>query len=54
MRYYELLEPLTTNSSLETWLNVLRREWVEHSNGKQNWRYRLWSVLIFQAWLEFN
>lgn len=29
---------------------VVRRTWGEHLSGKRNWQYRLWNVLMFQAW----
>jgi asparagine synthase (glutamine-hydrolysing) len=30
----------------------IRRAWVQHLTGRENYGYRLWSVLMFQSWLE--
>ena len=30
----------------------VRNKWMEHLSGRRNWQHSLWSVLMFQAWLE--
>jgi len=30
----------------------IQQKWTEHLSGKRNWEHSLWSVLMFQAWLE--
>jgi asparagine synthase (glutamine-hydrolysing) len=30
----------------------VRKRWEEHLSGRRNWHYSLWSVLMFQAWLD--
>lgn len=32
----------------------IRKIWEEHLSGRRNWMAQLWSVLMFQAWLEAN
>ena len=31
---------------------MVRERWNEHLSGKRNWEHSLWSVLMFQSWLE--
>lgn len=32
----------------------VRTKWEEHVSGKQDWKYHLWDILMFQAWLDEN
>jgi len=38
----------------EGWLQPgpVRQRWSEHVSGRRNWDYPLWTVLMFQAWLD--
>jgi asparagine synthase (glutamine-hydrolysing) len=29
----------------------IREKWQQHLSGRANWQYRLWCVLMFQAWM---
>lgn len=30
----------------------IAEKWQQHISGKWNWQYQLWTILMFQAWLE--
>ena len=32
--------------------SIIQKKWNEHQSGQKNWASQLWSVLMFQAWLE--
>lgn len=32
----------------------IRQKWAEHLSGQSNWTLHLWSVLMFQSWLEME
>lgn len=32
----------------------IRKKWQEHLSGRRNWQRQLWTVLMFQGWLEEN
>ncbi len=48
-------ESLLTQESIEQHgLNAkpILTAWQEHLSGKRNWQYQLWTILMFQAWME--
>jgi len=51
-----LAEALLDEERLERegYLHVapIRKIWLQHLTGRYDWTARLWSVLMFQAWLE--
>jgi len=30
----------------------IRQRWDEHLSGRRNWQYSIWTILMFQSWLE--
>lgn len=34
--------------------DYVHKKWQEHLSGKRNWSHQLWTVLMFQAWVEKN
>lgn len=45
-------EKLEKDGFLE--VSLVHKKWKEHSSGKRDWSKQLWSVLMFQLWLERN
>ncbi|CAM5785184.1 asparagine synthase (glutamine-hydrolyzing) [Castellaniella caeni] len=33
-------------------VDPIRQKWMDHINGRHNWAYDIWNILMFQAWLE--
>ena len=49
-----LIEP--NRLAAEGFLNpeLVHLIWHEHQQQKRNWSFKLWSILMFQSWLEYN
>jgi asparagine synthase (glutamine-hydrolysing) len=48
----QLLDPIRINREGFFSSEAIQQKWKEHMSGKYNWEHSLWSVLMFQAWLE--
>jgi asparagine synthase (glutamine-hydrolysing) len=48
----DLLDPVRLEREGYLQAAPILQRWHEHQAGVQNWHYSLWSVLMFQAWLE--
>ena len=46
----ELLDPIRLSQEGFFDPVLVRRVWKEHISGARNWQYRLWNLLMFQAW----
>ena len=47
-----LLDPVRLAQEGYFHADPVRQKWAEHLSGRRNWQHSLWSVLMFQAWLE--
>ncbi len=48
----DLLAPATLQAHGVLSPDVVRRTWDEHQSGRRDWTYRLWDLVVLQAWLE--
>lgn len=46
----DLLSPAALSEGAILNPDPIRRTWAEHLSGARDWQYRLWGVLMFQAW----
>ena len=47
-----LLDPIRLSEEGYFRPEQIRQKWQEHVTKKRNWEHSLWSILMFQAWLE--
>lgn len=48
----DLLDPVKLRQQGYFNADVISRFWSEHLSGKRNWQHKIWTILMFQAWLE--
>jgi asparagine synthase (glutamine-hydrolysing) len=48
----ELLDPYRLRQEGYLDASLIQRRWRQHLSGRANWHEHLWSVLMFQSWLE--
>jgi asparagine synthase (glutamine-hydrolysing) len=48
----ELLDPAELRRQGLLDADLIERRWQQHQSGQTNWTYQLWSVLMFQAWMQ--
>lgn len=48
----ELLNPKKIKEQGYLDANLVKKYWEEHLKGKHNWQSALWTILMFQMWLE--
>lgn len=48
----QLLDPARLERQGLLNVDEVRRVWREHQSGGRNWQYRLWAILMLQAWLD--
>ncbi|MGU7783082.1 asparagine synthase (glutamine-hydrolyzing) [Burkholderia sp. PU8-34] len=50
----QLLEPTRLKNEGFFHVAAVQRIWQQHLSGTYNWQHQLWSILMFQAWLDAN
>ena len=48
----DLLDPVRLAQQGYLRPKPIQQKWKEHLTGKHNWEHSLWSILMFQAWLD--
>ena len=54
INYFLIIDKDSWFIEKEGFLNaeIVNKIWMEHLSGKRDWSFRVWSIVIFQQWLE--